>query len=270
MYKLIVDGIVNPRNLLKYRNKSGWYVLAFFTILALFISIGTIVFLVGYQPTVPFEAAATGCAYESGSLVCTDPDIAYDEPFDFYGIQAYFLNADDEVSSLDISTGSAIVFQEHFIGFFDQGKQLMTMDLAEELAAGLTLDVMMQTLLRWYAIVAVLVSVLFNIILLAFFAAMASISIMRLRNYIRYGMAYKILAFATTPFAIVLTFHNLLHFNDIILMALMVVSFRSAFLVIRELFDQAYAYMNPGNQEPPASEAPPTSEPDDSGSDDDR
>ncbi|MFH0992740.1 MAG: hypothetical protein V1761_00155 [bacterium] len=269
MYRLIVDGIVNPRNLIKYRNKSGWYVLAFFLILSLFISIGTIVFLVGYQPAVPFEASSTGCAYESGSLVCTDPDIAYDEPFDFYGIKTFFLNADDEVSALDISIGSALVFQEHFIGFFDNGKSLMTLDLAEELANGLTLDIMMQTLQRWYAIVAILVSILFNVVVLAFFTAMASISVMRLRNYIRYGMAFKILAFAATPFAIVLTFHNLLHFNDIILMALMVLSFRSAFLVIRELFEQAYAYMNPSQPEGPSAED--TSKPDaDDGSDDDR
>lgn len=252
MYKILSDGIIHPRNLLRYRNKSGWFVLAYFAVLALFCTIGAGLYYYSYARSSGFTAENAACAYEDGTLVCEDATHDYETPLDFFGGDAYFLPESTDAASLDVAGGFVLIFQEKYVAFFSEGQCVTVLDVSPQLAAGLTLPALMESLTTGFLIAAILGNFVGNILLLAAFTLMSAIPLLRLRGYIRFGKAYTVLAFASVSFALVLTFHNILGLPDWALMLLMVVSFRSSFLVIRELFDQAYAYLAP--REPQAPE----------------
>jgi hypothetical protein len=250
MVHILSDGLFHPRELLRYRNKNGWFVLAYFVLLALFCSIGAGMYYVAYSLDMGFTAANAACDYDSGTLVCDEAARDYTEPLDFFGGDAYFLPSTADVADVDISGENAIVFQDEYIALFSSGRRVIVLDVTSQIAAGLTLDDILSSLKVGVLIAIILFNIVANVILLSIYALMAAIPLVRLQGYIRFGRAYTILAFATAPFALLLTFHNILGLPDWALMILMVVAFRSPFLVIRALYEQAYVFMMP--KDPPS------------------
>ena len=264
MYKILTDGLLHPRQLLAYRNKSGWFVLAFFALLAFFATIGQALFYVSYGQNSDFLPENAACEYLGGTLVCDEAGHDYTKPLDFFGNDAYFLPSGVDVASLSLSAGTAIVFQDEYVAFFTEGEGLMSIDLSPLIATGRDLGAIMSAYATVFLVMTILLSFIGNILLLAAFTLMSSISLLRLRGFLRFKKAYTVLAFASVPFALALTFNNILRLPEWAFMILMVVSFRSSFVVIRELFEQAYAYQNPDSHAGPSDGASPdTDEPTD-------
>lgn len=245
MYKILTDGLLHPRQLLAYRNKSGWFVLAFFAFLSLFATIGQGLFYVSYGQNSDFRPENTACEYLGGTLVCDEPGHDYTEPLDFFGSDAYFLPSGVDVSSLGLSAGTALVFQDEYVAFFSEGDGLMSIDLSPVLSAGTDLASIMSTYAAVFLVMTIFFAFLGNILLLAVFTLMSAMPLVRLRGFLRFKKAYTVLAFSSVPFALVLTFNNILRLPEWAFMILMFISFRSSFVVIRELFEQAFAYLNP-------------------------
>ncbi|MDP3130569.1 MAG: hypothetical protein Q8N15_04435, partial [Bacillota bacterium] len=136
MYKILTDGLLHPRQLLAYRNKSGWFVLAFFALLAIFATIGQGMYYVSYGQNSDFLPANTACEYVGGTLLCDDAEHDYTEPLDFFGSDAYFLPSGVDVATIGLAAGTALVFQDEYVAFFSEGEGLMSIDLTPALAAG--------------------------------------------------------------------------------------------------------------------------------------
>ncbi|MFA5006961.1 MAG: hypothetical protein WC509_05815 [Candidatus Izemoplasmatales bacterium] len=264
MYRILMDGLLYPKNLIGYRNKSGCFVFAFFALLSLFMTIGTALFFVRYAGGSAFKAENVACEYASGTLVCDAAQVDAD-PLDFFGSDAYFLPSNVDAGTVIPAAGTAIVFQDRFIAFFSDGENLMVLDLSQTAFGSPSLSAVMDGATTFFMVTAIVASYFGNIILLAAFALMSSLSLIRLRGFLRFGKAYTVIAFASVPFALLLTFHNLLGFPDWLLIVLMAVAFRSPMLAIREIFVSAYAYLQ---HDPNASPEDGGNPPDDDGGDD--
>ncbi|MDD5293968.1 MAG: hypothetical protein PHW40_06620, partial [Candidatus Izemoplasmatales bacterium] len=85
MYHVMKDSLFQPRELLKYRNKSGWYAFFYLLLLALFVSVGSIVFYAGYKTNSTLTSETTGCAIVNETLVCDGENYAPSNRFNLYG-----------------------------------------------------------------------------------------------------------------------------------------------------------------------------------------
>lgn len=253
MYRILTDGLLHPKNLLAYRNKSGLFVFAFFAVLAFFATIGTALFFLRYAAESDFRPDNVACTYAQDALVC-DASQATAEPLDFFGSDAYFLPSDVDAGSLPLATGTAVVFQDEFVAFFSEGDALLVLDLSRPIFGADSVAGVMSGATALFLVAAIVGSLLGNILLIASFALMSSLSLLRLRGFLRFGKAYTVLAFATVPFALVLTFHNLLGFPEWVLIILLALAFRSPMIAIREIFVSAYGYMNPPSSGEPQAD----------------
>jgi hypothetical protein len=53
----------------------------------------------------------------------------------------------------------------------------------------------------------------------------------------------KLVIFAISPFAVLMTFYNLINFDDLWFFILMLIAYRSVFMLQRELYYQTYQHL---------------------------
>ncbi|MFA5741648.1 MAG: hypothetical protein WC874_02090 [Candidatus Izemoplasmatales bacterium] len=241
MYNLIKDSLLTPKYLLKYRNKSGLFVFFYLLVMALFVSIGGIVQYVGYQANAVITTETTGCSFTSGTLSCDGSNYDPDAKYAMFGYSIYFLESGADLITAD---PNRIIFQGSMITIYLENSMLYHFSIAN--LGGTITDfdsffVVMANTIRAFGIIATIIG---NIITLILVSLLATIAFWRIKKFVPYKKIFKLVVFAITPFALLLTFYNLLNFDEIILMLLMFFSYRSVFVLNREMTKETFIHLN--------------------------
>ncbi|MDD3126207.1 MAG: hypothetical protein WC479_03980 [Candidatus Izemoplasmatales bacterium] len=241
MYNLIKDSLLTPKYLLKYRNKSGLFVFFYLLVMALFVSIGGIVQYVGYQANAVITTETTGCSFTSGTLSCDGSNYDPDAKYAMFGYSIYFLESGADLITAD---PNRIIFQGSMITIYLENSMLYHFSIAN--LGGTITDfdsffVVMANTIRAFGIIATIIG---NIITLILVSLLATIAFWRIKKFVSYKKIFKLVVFAITPFALLLTFYNLLNFDEIILMLLMFFSYRSVFVLNREMTKETFIHLN--------------------------
>jgi len=117
MYGLIRDSLFTPKNLLRYRNKSGFFTFIYILLLATLVSIGGLVYYFSYTSNSVISEDTTGCSLISDQLVCAGASHDPDQIYALYGFSVYFLNDTEVITD---PTAERIVFQgnTHLLNIF--------------------------------------------------------------------------------------------------------------------------------------------------------
>lgn len=241
MYNLIKDSLLTPKYLLKYHNKSGLFVFFYLLVMALFVSIGGIVQYVGYQANAVITTETTGCSFTSGTLSCDGSNYDPDAKYAMFGYSIYFLESGADLITAD---PNRIIFQGSMITIYLENSMLYHFSIAN--LGGTITDfdsffVVMANTIRAFGIIATIIG---NIITLILVSLLATIAFWRIKKFVSYKKIFKLVVFAITPFALLLTFYNLLNFDEIILMLLMFFSYRSVFVLNREMTKETFIHLN--------------------------
>ncbi|MFA5179353.1 MAG: hypothetical protein WC363_03810 [Candidatus Izemoplasmatales bacterium] len=241
MYNLIKDSLLTPKYLLKYHNKSGLFVFFYLLVMALFVSIGGIVQYVGYQANAVITTETTGCSFTSGTLSCDGSNYDPDAKYAMFGYSIYFLESGADLITAD---PNRIIFQGSMITIYLENSMLYHFSIAN--LGGTITDfdsffVVMANTIRAFGIIATIIG---NIITLILVSLLATIAFWRIKKFVPYKKIFKLVVFAITPFALLLTFYNLLNFDEIILMLLMFFSYRSVFVLNREMTKETFIHLN--------------------------
>jgi len=244
MYNIAKDSLFQPRALIKYRNKSAWFAFFYLFILTLFMTIGGIVFYAGYQGNSEITSETTGCEIVSGSVVCDGSQHVNTDMYHLYGYQLFFLDASGSVNDVTSQMGDvAIVIQGGNMMFYISGKHFSTLNAISQLPDSATFDGYFASVGTMIMVGSIILNFLGNLLLLVFISLVSTIPFVRLRHYIRYGTIYKLVVFAITPIAILMTFYNLLNLPEFVFFLLMLVGYRSIFLLQRELYYQTMLHL---------------------------
>ncbi|MFO7969251.1 MAG: hypothetical protein ACQERX_00105 [Bacillota bacterium] len=231
MYNIIRESIVNPKGIIKYHSKSGWFVFLYIFIMALLLSLGSIVVLLAYNnPTL--NESNTGCVIEQGDFVCTNEGEIETE-IDIYGIPVYFLGEEQEISEIpteELSAGIAI--KDNFAYYVMNNYRSVGFDISEyDTFSGLAKFLKTPILIG-----GIFFAFLQNVVVMLFIILISTLPFLRFRKEIRYRKIFKMITFASTPIAILLTIYNLLNFHIIIFFILMFLAYRSIFVLQKELY----------------------------------
>jgi hypothetical protein len=237
MYNVFKDSIVNPKGLLEHRNKSGGFAFLYFVILTFLMSINAIVFLLGYPANSPITSASTGCSFVSETLVCEDSTTIREE--NVFGTPIYFFN-EDEVIPITINE-DALVFQGQTVSVFVGGESRFTYAFLPQNTE--TFDSFFGLLYPMMRITVYLSAFFQNGLFFLFIVLISTMSFLRLKRYIPYKKIFRLVLFASTPMAVLLTFYNLLALPEWAFFLLMFVGYRSIFVLQRELYFQTMVHL---------------------------
>jgi len=273
MYNLFKDSLLFPKNILKYRNKSGWYVTLYLMILTVFVSLGQIIFLVSLRNESTLMNVTDYCEYDNATLQCEGESYLPNKPYSLYGYQVFFMDNDDNPSSL-VLEGQSLVFYQDSIRFYWDSDVISTIDL-QPLMVSSSLEETLTMIDNALFGMSVVIFFVTNLLLLLFVTLISTLPFIRLKQFIPYKKIFKLVAFAITPFAVLMTFYHLLRFDDIFFYLLMIVAYRSVFVLQRELQLQTFQYFmhtdmgssNPSN--PPQTDDYDDDEPTNTEEDDD-
>lgn len=241
MYTVFKDSLIFPHNLLKYRNKGFFFTMAYVLILALLMSLGTIVQMLSFIGNSDLTTENVGCGFENGELVCDGTNYDPNREFALFGYAVYFLESGD---LLNDPNASRIVFQGEAFTLYLDGTRVYGINLMIPADNSVSFDQYMKTVvdvIRYGSGVYALIS---NVLVLLGIALIATLSFLRLARFIRYKIIYKLVLFGLTGFAIVMTFYNLLHFHVILFYILMFISYRGVFLLQQVMTRETMLHLN--------------------------
>jgi hypothetical protein len=237
MYNVFKDSIVNPKGLLDHRNKSGGFAFLYFIILTFLMSINAIVFLLGYPADSTITSASTGCSFVSETLVCADSATIREQIV--FGTPVYFFN-EDEVIPTTINE-DALVFQGSMVSVYVSGESQFAYAFRPQNTE--TFDRFFSLLYAMMRITVYVSAFFQNGLFFLFIVLISTMSFLRLKRYIPYKKIFRLVLFASTPMAVLLTFYNLLALPEWAFFLLMFVGYRSIFVLQRELYFQTMVHL---------------------------
>jgi len=243
------DSLFEPKKILQYRNKSGWYAFLYFLILALFMTIGYIAFYIGYDGNSVITSDTTGCELSSTGVECLSSDFDFQTEYNLYGISIYFLNETDQFQDIVFIGDSSLVFQGNSVTLFSSSTQRITFPNLTTLSQSNTFDQFFSTFKTALLVTSILVGFLTNLILLLFVSLVSTIPFLRLKKFIRFKKLYILVIFAITPIAILMTFYNIIPINNVLFFVLMIIGYRSLYILQRELFTTTFLHLQNQQQE---------------------
>jgi len=264
MYGLVRDSLFTPKNLLKYRNKSGFFTFIYIFLLTTLVSIGGLVYYFSYTGNSVISEETTGCSLISESMVCAGAAHDSDQIYAMYGLSVYFLN---ETETITDPTAERIVFKGNSIFFITKQFGTIRMDATQVIAVSTSFNDFLSAFASTVRFSLVVILFLSNMILVLFVSLLGTIPFFRLRRFIEYKKIFKLVVFAMTPFSVLLTFYNLLALPDILVVILMFFSYRSLFVLQRVLTEQTFLHLTQhadggGTTEPQNPSIPPQDETD--------
>lgn len=243
MYHVMKDSLFQPRDLLKYRNKSGWYAFFYLLLLALFASVGSIVFYAGYKTNSTLTTETTGCAIVNETLVCGGENYAPSNRFNLYGYALYFLSESHTVQDIHPQIpDQAIIVKGQVMTVYISRSPLSAVPLVFD--GSVTFDQYFSTLQTALMVALIGVSYIGNVLLMVFISLVASLPFLRLRKFIPYKKLHRLIIFALTPVAVLLAFYNLLSLPDIMFFILLFIGYRSIFVLQKELYYQTMVHFS--------------------------
>lgn len=252
MYNVFKDSIINPKNLLNYRNKKGFFTFMYLIVLTVLVSIGGFINYFKMPNPQALSTEINFCEYTDTGLSCQGNEYDPTKSYEIYGFNTYFLDDQDSISSIGTMPSQSIVFSNKSLTFYQGNQALSSIDLSPMLASS-NLSEIIVFVGKIMLSVFLTMTFLQNFVMLLVVALISTIPFLRLKKFIPYKKIYKLVIFAVTPFAILMTFYNLINFYQWLFFILMLVAYRSIFQLQRELYYQTFLHFNQQNPQNPES-----------------
>jgi hypothetical protein len=237
MYRLFVDSLMNPKALLEYRNKSGWFSFAYLMILVALMSISAVVYLAGYPWANPVTSEQTGCTLVNQSLVCEDATNV--RMHTMFGLSVYFFNVDETIpTTID---NQSLVVQGDTIRIQSGGAPAFSVSFAR--LGATSFDSIFSELYAMIRISILVFSLFQNGIFFLMLVLISTMSVLRLRQFIPFKKLFRLILFASTTMAVLITFYNLLPVPEWVMFLVLIVGIRPHFLLQKELTLQTMIHL---------------------------
>jgi len=244
MYNIIRESIINPKGLIKYHSKKGWFVTLYILFLAVLLSISMFVFLLAYDNPV-VNNQTTSCEVVDNTFVCQENDNLNTE-FNVYGVPMYFLTEAQDVRDVDIEELDVAIIVQGDQAFYRFGTSTMT---ALDISGYESVSDFYNGIKTTIALSMIIFTILQNIAIMLFIILVSTIPFLRFRKEIRYKKIFKMVTFAATPIAILLLINNMLNFGTLIFFILMFLGYRSIFSLQKELYVRSMIKKQRENQQ---------------------
>ncbi|QWB99604.1 DUF1189 domain-containing protein [Mycoplasmatota bacterium] len=236
MYNIIRESIINPKGLIKYHSKKGWFVSLYILFLAVLLSVSMFVFLLAYDnPTVNNQT--TACQVVDQSFVCDEND-NLNTNFEIYGVPMYFLTESQDVRDVSVSELDVAIIVQGDQAYYRLGTSTMTaLDISDyesvsDFYSGIKSTIVLSM---------VIFTIIQNVMIMLFIILVSTIPFLRFKKEIRYKKIFKMVTFASTPIAILLLINNMLNFGTLVFFILMFLGYRSIFSLQKELYVRSMA-----------------------------
>jgi len=248
MYRVFVDSLLNPNALLDHRNKGGWFAFGYAMILIFLMSISTIVYLAEFPWANPVTEEATGCALVDQVVVCESS--ATPRVRSMYGVSVYFFNADESVPST-IDT-QAIVVQSGSIRV--QNGTTNDVEVPFSVLSATSFDAVFGQLYAGLRISVFLFGLFQSGFFFLLIVLISTMSVLRLRQFIPYKKLFRLVLFASTTIAVLITFYNLLPVPEWVMFLVLILGIRPHFILQRELTLQTMLHLQEMAQKAPSEQ----------------
>ncbi|PKL00514.1 MAG: hypothetical protein CVV56_05935 [Tenericutes bacterium HGW-Tenericutes-1] len=242
MYNILKDSLISPKNLLKYRNKKGLFTFFYLFLLTAFVSIGSFIYYFKLPSPSLINTSLTSCEYLDEGLSCTSDTYSPSEEYQIYGFSTYFLTENATVSDIGVMPDQSMVFSGKNLTFYQNNEAMTSVDLSP-LLPNYDFDGVIVFVGKILLVMFLVFSFIGNMLMLLVVTLISTIPFFRLKQYIQYRKIFKLVIFAISPFAILMTFYNLIDFSQWIFFILMLVAYRSVFQLQRELYFQTYSHL---------------------------
>jgi len=255
MYTVMKDSLFEPKKILNHRNKSLFYVFTYLVLLAILMSLGTIVFYLGYSDNSVITSATTGCRIEQSTMVCDLDSYEGPKELNLYAVSIFFLSEEEDPNTLSTLSSDYMIIQSSTLSVYAGQKLYFSGSIAPLMKQAGTFDSFINSYQNIFLVGFILVGILSNIFILIIFVLISTLPFLGLIKHIKFKKIFILTVFATTPVAFVMTFYGLMALPDVIFLILLFVSYRSLFVLRRELSYQLYlssaakVYPNAENQE---------------------
>ncbi|MDY0138398.1 MAG: hypothetical protein RBR50_01750 [Candidatus Izemoplasmatales bacterium] len=233
MFEVFSNSIVYPQKIVNYHNKKGGFVFLYILLLVLLMSISVLVFYLSSKPDVITEANS-GCSISEGTIVCTGDNYDMNNYYNVYGFPIYILSEEDDYLDVQDRQALAIVLQGQGMNFYVGTQKVSSMNMFNSYEFS-NLEEGISVLTTSLIVVDVFIKVIYNALVLLFIILISTIPFIRFKKFISYKKIFKMLTFASTPMAFLFAIYNLLNFDMLIFFILMMVAYRSVFVLQREL-----------------------------------
>lgn len=240
MFKVFRDSLFDPKKIITYQNKSGWFVTFYILILALLMSTGSIIYYAKYDNNSTITTATTGCSISNSKLVCNDASHDPSKSYTIYGFTFYFLDSTENVSEISLMESDVMVFQNDTISIYQSHSLYFSWSIEPMLSQSIDFDQMMSTFESALLFVAIVMNFGSNIAVMVFFVLISSLPFLSLRKFFKYKNIFKLVTFATTPIAALLTFYGLIPMSDFIFILLLFGSYYTLMILRRSMMAQIF------------------------------
>ncbi|XFA99688.1 DUF1189 family protein [Candidatus Izemoplasma sp. B36] len=237
MFNIFKDSLFDPKGLVKYVNKKGFFVFIYYIILAIFMSAGPIV-NIAKQVNSTFSEENTGCSIVNESVVCSGDNYDIDNVFYLSGFRVFFLNESDTIDVIDDLGLQSVVIQGKSLSIYFGDTNYYQFDFFD-LYDVESIEEGMDSLASFFLIGGIAGVVIQNIVLLLVVVLISSLAFLRFRKEIRYRKIFKLVIFAVTPLAVLFTFYGLFDINEIVFFILMFIAYRPIFTLQREILSRS-------------------------------
>jgi hypothetical protein len=205
-------------------------------ILVLLVSLSAIIHYGWYKDNTVITTQTTGCTLSSTGLVCNNEAYDLTNKFHLYGYSVHFLDVDDHPASVvGLMDSRSLLFQGQKMTLYLDGVSQTEIAIFAQIAASTDFNQFFAMMETGLLIGLLAIHILGNLALLLLIGLISTIPFIRLKKFIRYKTIYKLVLFAITPVALLMSIYNLLEFNQIIFFVLMFVCYRSLYQLQREL-----------------------------------
>jgi hypothetical protein len=205
------------------------------------VSIGGLVYYFSYTGNSVITEETTGCSLISDQMICAGAAHDPDKVYALYGFSLYFLN---ETETITNPNEERIVFQGNKITFYNVFLvSPVPMNTSQVIAVSSSFNDYFSSFAMTIRLMQVISLFVSNIFLVLFVSLLGTIPFFRLGRFIEYKKIFKLVVFAMTPFSVLLTFFNLLELPEFLVIILMFFSYRSLFVLQRELTEQTFLHL---------------------------
>ncbi|MFP4478450.1 MAG: DUF1189 family protein [Candidatus Izemoplasmatales bacterium] len=244
MYNIIRESIINPKGLIKYHSKKGWFVTLYILFLAVLLSISMIVFLLAYNnPEVNNQT--TKCQVVDNTFVCEENDNLNNQ-FEVYGVPMFFLTENQDVQDVDVEELDVAIIVQGDQAYYRFGNSTMT---ALDVSGYESVSDFYSGIKSTIAMSMMIFTILQNIAIILFIILVSTLPFLRFRKEIRYKKIFKMVTFAATPIVILLLINNMLNFGTLLFFILMFLGYRSIFSLQKELYIRSMIKKQRENQQ---------------------
>lgn len=237
MFKILQDSIFNPKDLVKQVNRSGWFTFFFLIVMALFMSIGTVVAYASYpNPTLTEESV--GCYLEEGQMVCDGENYDLESLFYIYGFRIYFLDADMTVNDIPDIASDCLIIQGDSVTFYVGNAAMGKTPIFGLESGNEAFQTGISSMTRLLFITGIISNFITNFLLIVAIVLISSLMFIRYKKYILYRKLFKLVTFAVTPVALLVTFYNLITFPFWLFFVVSIFAYRTLFILNKELYVQ--------------------------------